>query len=40
MFRASHGSKETGMPMEKELNMLMDATVTVTQTLAIRKLQY
>jgi hypothetical protein len=27
-FRASHGSKETGMPMEEELDILIDAAVS------------
>jgi hypothetical protein len=28
LFRASHGFKETGMAMEKELDILMDAAVS------------
>jgi hypothetical protein len=28
LFRASHSSKETGMSMEKELDILMDAAVS------------
>jgi len=28
LFRASHGSKETGMHMEKELDILMDSAVS------------
>lgn len=28
MYRGSHGSKENGMPLEKELDILMDAPVS------------